>query len=583
MSDMPKHPRLIKRGTTYYVRAAVPLDIKATYPKSEEKVSLGTGNHSEAVVLARKISREIDLRFEAHRRNLEVKSTAPVQALTDAQLLAVEEAYFRHLLEEDDEVRDTGFYELDEPLPKTPVQSFDEYAEEFGEFADVARHLYARGKVESFYRDEAEEVLSWTELGINLAPDSPSWKPAVRAILAAIVRAQGVVEARNRGDVVRTAEVAKRPSVGIAASVAVASGAGPLASVVRKAWIEEKSRSAWVEKTRREHEVWSAHFLSLVGDRPIGDYSKSDGRAFKQALQRLPPNWSKHSALASLGFASASEKASELGLPPMSDRNINKVIMFLGSFWNWAAENYDEAKGNPFDKLKLKIKASARDERDPFTIAQLNGIFRAPIYTGCVSNRFWARAGSEVLSDSGKYWVPLISLYSGARLGEIIQLRTADVQEAQGVLHFVLVDEHEDQRLKTANAQRLIPVHPELVKMGLARLVERRRRVKQERLFPDLPMGEDGYYSSPFSKFFTRFLVTCDVKTAKTSFHSFRHNFEDACRDAEMPTEIMNTLQGHSEKAMAARYGKGYVLPKLDEWVRRIEYKGLDLSHLKSC
>lgn len=165
-------------------------------------------------------------------------------------------------------------------------------------------------------------------------------------------------------------------------------------------------------------------------------------------------------------------------------------------------------------------------------------------------------------------------------MGEIIQLRTDDVREDSGVLHFRLVDEYEDQRLKTANAYRRIPVHPDLIRFGLLDLIQLRRDNGEIRLFPDLAMGKDGYYSSSFSKFYGRFLVAVGVKDPKTSFHSFRHNFEDACRDAEMPAEIMNTLQGHSEKGMAARYGKGYVLPKLDEWVRRVKYDGLDLEYL---
>ena len=39
---MPGHPRLYRRGATYWHRAAVPVDIKKSYPKTEETFSLGT-------------------------------------------------------------------------------------------------------------------------------------------------------------------------------------------------------------------------------------------------------------------------------------------------------------------------------------------------------------------------------------------------------------------------------------------------------------------------------------------------------------------------------------------------------------
>lgn len=572
---MPKHPRLMKRGGTYYHRASIPADIKSSYPKTEETFSLGTKDPYKALIAVRRAAAEVDERFAAHRRG-KAHTTAPAVAeLSKTQVARIEELYFSHLLDEDESVRLDGFFDKDEPLPTAPVPRFDDYAADSGEFSDDARFMLARGKGDDFYRSEAEEVLTWDGLGIQLDAQSPSWKLAVRAIQSAIVRAGEAVSSRNRGDVVITPEVATAPARGPDQS------SSPLASVVRKDWIAEKAMSAWVQKTRNEHSVWSQHFLDLVGDRPIDGYSKADGRAFKLALQKLPPNWNKQKPLKDLSFRQAAEKASQLGLEAMSERNINKIIGFIAAFWNWAAENYDEVKGNPLDKLKIKVKGSVRDERDPFSSAQLTTIFNAPIYTGCRSAPFWSQPGTQVLTESGKYWVPLISLFSGARLGEIIQLRVDDIREDAGVLHFLLADEHEDQRLKTATSRRRIPVHPELVALGLVKLIEKRRKAGEARMFPDLPMGEDGYYSSPFSKFYSGFLLKVGAKGKKTTFHSFRHNFEDACREADMPSEVMNTLQGHGEDGMAARYGKGYVLRKLDEWMQRVTYEGLDLSHLK--
>ncbi len=569
---MPKHPRLMKRGNTYWHRAAIPADIKATYPKSEETFSLGTKDPMQALVAVRKAAAEVDVRFDTHRRQQAAINAPAVLELTAAQIARIEELYYHHLLDEDDEVRLAGFFEKGEALPVAPVPSFDEYVDSADSFGADARYMLARGKSDDFYRQEMEEVLTWNGLGMRLDDRSPSWKPAMRAIQSAIVRAQTAIAARNQGDVVPTPQVADarllvRPS-------------GVLASVARGDWISEKGRSTWVAKTKHEHSVWSQHFLDLVGDRPVGSYGKADGRAFKLALQKLPPNWVKQCELRGLSFREATEKAADLGLPPMSDTNINKIIGFVAAFWNWAAENYDEVTGNPFERLKIKVRGSARDDRDPFSSEQLATIFKAPVYTGCLSDRRWAHQGDLVLRDFGRFWVPLISLFSGARLGEVIQLRLEDIRRDAGVLHFSLVDEGEDQRLKTTTSRRRIPVHPQLLELGFGQLVEQRRSEKAVRLFPELPMGEDGYYSSPFSKYFGRFLKVSGAAAPKTSFHSFRHNFEDACRNVDVPFEVMNTLQGHGESGMAKRYGKGYVLQHLDKWVRQIRYDDLDLSHL---
>ncbi|MGE4340931.1 MAG: hypothetical protein AB7E55_34025, partial [Pigmentiphaga sp.] len=67
---------------------------------------------------------------------------------------------------------------------------------------------------------------------------------------------------------------------------------------------------------------------------------------------------------------------------------------------------------------------------------------------------------------------------------------------------------------------------------------------------------------------------------SKNAFHSFRHCFEDACRDSGIPKEVMDALQGHGEEGMSGRYGRGYVLAKLNETMAQLRYQGLDLSHL---
>jgi hypothetical protein len=50
---MPGHPRLYRRGATYYHRAAIPVDIADTYPKTEETFSLKTRDYRDALKLVR--------------------------------------------------------------------------------------------------------------------------------------------------------------------------------------------------------------------------------------------------------------------------------------------------------------------------------------------------------------------------------------------------------------------------------------------------------------------------------------------------------------------------------------------------
>lgn len=185
---MPRHPRLMMRGNTYWHRAAIPSDIKETYPKAEETFSLRTKNAYEALIAVRKAAAEVDEKFAAHRRRMAVLSTPPVSELSKAQLDLVEDLYYAHLLDEDEGVRMDGFYESDEPQPEAPVQSFEDRVASSEEFAGGAGFMLARGKSDAFYRGEAEEVLTWDGLEVSLDEASPSWKAVYRSIQSAIVR-----------------------------------------------------------------------------------------------------------------------------------------------------------------------------------------------------------------------------------------------------------------------------------------------------------------------------------------------------------------------------------------------------------
>jgi integrase len=570
MEKMPGHPRLYRRGATYYHRAAIPVDIKDSYPKAEETFSLRTKDYQEAVRRVRVAAAEVDRKFEEHRRQKAQQAKPPLKELSDAEIKRIGEVYYSFRLEEDEGSRLLGFYEEDGPLPDDPLPTFEEYVELHEAMQSDTRHDFARGKVDLFFASEAEEVLTWDNIDIRLDPASPSWRKLARELQAASIKAAQVIKQRNEGDVVETPRThgLERQSQ------------TPLLAVAVEDWAEEKSRTSWVPKTKHEHLTWMGHFIAVTGNRPIDAYTKADARAFKGILLKLPANWNKNVELHGLPLDKAAAKADKIGLKPMSDSNVNKLLGFVGSFWNWASKQYDEASVSPFSGLKITQRKRVRDERDPFTVDELRAIFSAPLYTGCKSISHWQKPGGVIPRDSGLYWVPLISLYTGARLGEIIQLYVEDVREENDILFFDINDHGDDKRIKTSYSERSVPIHKHLLEIGFMDLVEKRRRQGQKRLFPDLPMGEDGYYSSPFSKKFSRFLEAVGIKHKKNAFHSFRHSFEDACRDSDIPTEIMDALQGHGPEGMSKRYGRGYYLRKLSEAMERIQFRDLDLGHL---
>lgn len=550
------------RQGVYYHRAAIPADIRDTYPKTEETFSLKTKNPREAVLLVRKAAVEVDERFEAHRRMLRSGSVQQRDELADAEVIAVEEAYYTHLLDEDDEKRLLGFYD-GEQLP-LPTYTFEEYEEAVQSGLGGAKYMLARAKSDVFYDQEVDEVLSWDPFSLRLSKGAQDRKRVVMAIQRAEIRAYKAIEGRNQGEIIDT------PKPG---PILVVAG-GPLLSVASTDWIREK-RLDWEAKTSAAHSTAMRWFLELAGDRALGSYTKADGRAFKKALQFLPSNWSKHPKLIGMDFGAASVRAEALELPPMSAKNAVKNVRFLSAFWRWAVDNFDEVESDPM-VLPAKSKIAARDERDSFTSEDLKVIFGSTLYTGCVSVSKWKQSGGLKPTDSGRYWVPLVALYTGARMAEIVQLHLEDIKFDSGIAYMsveVGEEESDDRRLKTANSRRNIPVHSRLIELGFLRFVDAAGKNGKKRLFPDIKKGADGTYSSVFSKWFSRYLTEIGVKTRKKSFHSFRHTFEDACKAAGVPLEYINALQGHAQGGEADRYGgAGYPVGLLKGYIEAVNH-----------
>ncbi len=360
----------------------------------------------------------------------------------------------------------------------------------------------------------------------------------------------------------------------------------PILSVAAVDWISEKSVSSWSPRRKDACRATISLFLEIVGDKPVSSYTKGDARDFKAVLSDLPPNRSKLSETRGLGAREAACRARELALPPMLVVNINKQITIVSGLFDWLVAHYDAVTANPFAKTTIAVRSLAREERDPFTLSELKAIFTAPIFTGCESERHWNIRGQKTLRGSAKFWVPLLGLYTGARLNELCKLRVTDIRSDEGLPYIDINTEKHDDRsvdpgVKTSASSRRVPVHRDLNRFGFAELVAARSDAGCERLFPELRPDAYGKLSDRFGKHFARFLKSIGIKRDKIDFHSFRHTWTDACRNSRMSLEVILALKGEALQGTLARYGHGKTdIEILDEGMQKLHFKGLDLSHL---
>ncbi len=342
-------------------------------------------------------------------------------------------------------------------------------------------------------------------------------------------------------------------------------------SSLAEKFVTLKSKHDWVPKTRNENQRVLDWFEEIAGpDKPIKAVSNDDVRDFRDILVRLPANFAKIKKHAGQRLKEIAEKHDG---EPLAIKTARKYFENLKSFLKWCVqEGYLEKI--PGQTLRIGTKPNALDARLPFSSQQLKQLFASPQYTGHLSHSVRTKPG-EMLVKDGKYWVPLIGLFTGMRLGEIVQLQCADVKQEDGVWFFdISKTEGEAKQLKTASSQRVVPLHPTLVALGFLDMVmEATKAHPKERLFADIEPGADGYFSHNFSKYFSRYSKAIGIKTPKTAFHSLRHNFKDALVKANVSDSHIKALLGHADDSVTASYGSKIMVSVLSEDIGKIKYE----------
>jgi integrase len=329
--------------------------------------------------------------------------------------------------------------------------------------------------------------------------------------------------------------------------------------------------------------------LSIFGaETPSTALNRAACREFMETLQWLPKNASK--VFPHLTLREAAEKArAEQKQNCISASNVNTYLNKFAVVLNWAVEEEILTK-NPLRGLRVADPVSRRDKRLPFSDEQLEAIFSAPLYVGCQDDAAgYARPGASKPRGS-RFWIPLVGLFTGMRLNEICQLDTADIREIEGVPCIVVTEESltgsTDKSLKTVTSERIVPVHPFLQANGFVEFARQKHAAGESKLFNDIAPGRDGFRSTAFSKWFILFLNKAKAVREKTSFHSFRHRFRDALREAGVSREIAMALGGWGNGTkvgfdVSDNYGRGYTPEALREQLAKVSYVNIKaLTHL---
>lgn len=255
----------------------------------------------------------------------------------------------------------------------------------------------------------------------------------------------------------------------------------------------------------------------------------------------------------------------------LTRKTVNLRMAQIRGFFIWCFK-HEYISRNPASDLQLTLGHKASTERLPYSKEELQTIFEN-LREDRLRN--WR---------SYKLWIPLIALYSGARMNEICQLQVDNVFTVGGIPCFEITDEgDETASVKTESSKRVVPVHPVLLQLGFLNYVLERRKEKRSRtkevprLWPMLKYKEGHGYAHDFSKSYRNFNKRYVTQDSKKVFHSFRHNFTDNLKQQGLQESMIAELVGHSVKSMTfSRYGKEFNPAILRENMLKLDY-GIDI------
>lgn len=287
-------------------------------------------------------------------------------------------------------------------------------------------------------------------------------------------------------------------------------------------------------------------------------------RACERALI-LFETWAKRPSLDKITRQTGIDFRAHLLTLGTSSKTARDRMNWLLSLLKFAAQDLEWLPKHPW--LGLSIDAKTTNKRRPWKLDELQRFFALPLFTA-YDLPTMAKAGKDAA-----YWVPLLGLFTGARIGELCQLQVEDIDTEVGVMH--IRDDAEGQQLKTENAARTIPVHSELVRLGFLEFVNQCKR--PGKLWPKLPLRAgkpSGYLSQWFNE--TRKAAPVSLDTLP-DFHCFRHTVRTKMTEAGISEAVQDRITGHALTGSTGTRVYAHPVEILRTAVESIQYPGLNL------
>ena len=214
---------------------------------------------------------------------------------------------------------------------------------------------------------------------------------------------------------------------------------------------------------------------------------------------------------------------------------------------------------NPFTGWRVKVPKKIRmRETKSFTDGEIETILSTALAIEVRSK-----------TDAAKRWCPWLAAYSGARMGELTQLRGVDIVERDGI-HAIKISP-EAGTTKTGKA-RTVPLHEHLVEQGFLEFVKANGAgplFYNESKQPSGPIDPTNPRKPRYVKAreqvatWVRRLGVNDPELSPN--HAWRHTFKAIGFRSGMSEKVLDAIVGHAPASVGRGYGEPTLADKTKE------------------
>lgn len=334
--------------------------------------------------------------------------------------------------------------------------------------------------------------------------------------------------------------------------------------------LSDLRRASRDSKTILESRHTLSLFLGVVGNKAVTDIDGTDCRLFFDEVRFWPKHATQRPEFKRLSIKAVLAKAKSLNEPAPAQATLNKHRQRLSVFFNWLIKN-KHMQANPLAGVLSHKKDDAEEETGrAFTQQELDAIFEPSAF------KAWA-------DRPHRWWVPMLGLYSGARVNELSQLYVADVETVNGIPGYHINKRFPGQKLKNKASKRFVPLAQPLLDAGFLDFVSDVKAAGHDRLFPHLPNNDGRGFGKQMSKQFCAYIKARDVLEEGMGMHAFRHTLATRLDRAGVTENSIGKITGH--KGAGATLPKFYIdTPTLEERVLALSkfQAGVSLSTYQS-